>query len=269
MDCVAIIPARYASSRFPGKLLTSVAGRPLIEHVIGLTRRIDGIDAVVVATDNEGIAAAAEEAGVEAVVTGNEYASGTDRVADIAKGYSAKIVLNVQGDELLLDTDGVAAALASFRKGKIDLGTLRAPLREAQDLWDPNVVKVVIDDNERALYFSRAPVPFPRAAMQAVSDEMRRSGPWLDRLVEGKDSMPAAWVHLGVYLYRADALQRWAALPPSRLELAEGLEQLRVLEAGEPMQTYPIDDAVPGVNTPGDLERAEAALAVHTAGTKQ
>lgn len=174
----------------------------------------------------------------------------------------------MQGDELLLDAGGVAAALASFRKSDVGLGTLRAPLREAQDLWDPNVVKVVIDDNERALYFSRAPVPFPRAAMQAVSDEVRRAGPWLDRLVEGDSSMPAAWVHLSVYLYRADALQRWAALPPSRLERAEGLEQLRVLEAGEPMQTHPISEAVPGVNTPGGLERAEDALAAHAAGTK-
>lgn len=295
MDCIAIIPARFASTRFPGKLLAPVAGRPLIEHVVRLACRVPGIDAVVVATDDERIAEAARSANVGVVLSSDEFASGTDRVAAAAARHPADVIVNIQGDELLLDADAVGAAIERFRAASLELGTLRAPLTEWQDLWDPNVVKVVIDSSERALYFSRAPVPFRRAEWQAAVGEGGTAGErwraavdgWMSggqvaaerrmsggqaaaegraseeqpRLAGGDPSWPAAWVHIGVYLYRPDALRRWAAMPPSRLERIEGLEQLRVLEAGERMQTYRINTTVPAVNTPGDVERAEAALA--------
>jgi len=263
MDCIAIIPARFASSRFPGKLLASVGGKPLIEHVAECVLRIPGIDATVVATDDERIADAARKTAADVLLSSDDFASGTDRVAAAAAQYSADVIVNIQGDELLLDGDAVGAAIERFRESEFDLGTLRSPLVERQDLWDPNVVKVVIDDGERALYFSRAPLPFPRNAWQSSTQEGDRPHEWMPRLVAADVEPQAAWTHLGVYLYRPAALRRWAAMPPSLLEQVEGLEQLRVIEAGEHMQTYLINEAVPGVNTPRDLERAGAALAAH------
>jgi 3-deoxy-manno-octulosonate cytidylyltransferase (CMP-KDO synthetase) len=261
MDCLAIIPARFASTRFPGKLLAPLAGKLLIEHVVELASRVPGIDATVVATDDERIAEVVRRTAADVLVSSDEFASGTDRVAAAAARFPADVIVNIQGDELLLDAEPVGEAIERFRDAGHALGTLRAPLIEQQDLWDPNVVKVVIDERGRALYFSRAPVPFPRADWQAAPADSGFPGQWLLEVArEGTTSAPA-WVHVGVYLYRADALRRWAALPPSPLERAEGLEQLRVLEAGEHMQTYLIKEAVPGVNTPRDLQRAEAVLA--------
>jgi len=244
-----------------------LAGRPLIQHVAQAVTRVRGIDKTFVATDDERIADAAREVGVDVIVSGEEYASGTDRVADVAEKHPAEFIVNVQGDELLLDPDAVAVALESFRGADFRLGTLRAPLTDPRDLWDPNVVKVVIDADENALYFSRSPIPFPR-------------NEWQRRLAEGEGGLPdddemttlasavgcnvaagSTWAHLGVYFYRRESLRLWAGLPPSSLERAEGLEQLRVLEAGEAMRTYLIQEIIPGINTPQDLERARAALA--------
>jgi 3-deoxy-manno-octulosonate cytidylyltransferase (CMP-KDO synthetase) len=239
----------------------------LIQHVAEAVTSVPGIDATVVATDDERIASAAREAGVDVIVSDRQYASGTDRVADVAGQYPAEIVVNVQGDELLLDPDSVAAALESFRGADFRLGTLRAPLTDPSDLWDPNVVKVVVDAEGKALYFSRSPVPFPRHEWQRGLVEASTGVPdeeAMTTLASAVGCEPAAgatWAHLGVYLYRREALELWASLPPSDLERAEGLEQLRVLEAGEAMQTYVVNEIIPGVNTPQDLERARAALA--------
>jgi len=259
MDCIAIIPARFASSRFPGKLVATLAGRPLIQHVVAGVLGLRGIDAVVVATDDERIGAAAREAGADVVASDGDFACGTDRVADVARQYAADIIVNVQGDELVLDPEGLSRALDSFRSSTFGLGTLRTPLHEPTDLWDPNVVKLVVDAEGRALYFSRAPLPLPRSAWQAAGGD-GEPDTWRAMVADSTPALPC-WVHLGVYLYRRDALERWAALPPSPLERSEGLEQLRALEAGEHIQTYLIADAVPGINTPEDLERAEAAIA--------
>jgi 3-deoxy-manno-octulosonate cytidylyltransferase (CMP-KDO synthetase) len=264
MDCIAIIPARFASARFPGKLLASLAGQPLIQHVVESVSRVEGIDATIVATDDERIAEAARECGADVVLSVGEFASGTDRVADAASRYSADIIVNVQGDELLLDPAEVTRALNCFRGSGTELGTLRAPLKERRDFWDPNAVKVVINDNEQALYFSRAAVPFARAEWEASVD-MSTGEPntaWTPKVVD-QTSTRGAWLHLGVYFYLSEALRRWAALPPSRLEKAEGLEQLRVLEAGETIQTYLVNEGMPGVNTPGDLERVRALFREH------
>ncbi len=221
-----------------------------------------GIDRIVVATDDERIAEAARATDADVVMSTGEFASGTDRVAAAASQYTADVIVNVQGDELLLDAESVGAAVARFRDSAYELGTLRARLADRQDLWDPNVVKVVIDDNEQALFFSRAPLPFPRAAWQATvtsSPGQEAAAVWPRLVAEGEISAPV-YAHIGVYFYRPEALRRWATMKPSRLEEIEGLEQLRVLEAGERMQTYPVAEAIPGVNTPADLERALAAL---------
>lgn len=257
MDCVAIIPARFASVRFPGKPLASLLDRPLLAWVVERAADVPGVDRVVVATDDERIAEAARAAGAEARMTPADLASGTDRVAAVAAGLQCDVILNVQGDEPLLDAVALGRALAAFRESDAEYGTLRAPLREARDLVDPNVVKVVVDDRERALYFSRAPVPFPRAAA-APRDDRQEPGIRFREL----PPLPGPWwMHVGVYMYRHRALQRWARMPPSSLEITEGLEQLRVLQAGETMCTYAVGHAVPGVDTPEDLRRVEALLA--------
>lgn len=261
MDCIAVIPARFASTRFPGKLLAAVAGRPLIEHVVELTGAIAAIDRIVVATDDDRIAEVVRKAGADVVLSNDDFASGTDRVADVAARHPADVIVNVQGDELLIDASAVSDAIETFGASEHELGTLRTPLVERQDLWDPNVVKVVIDDSERALYFSRAPIPFPRAIWQQASAADPAVESWMPQAARLDAAGSDVWTHLGVYLYRPEGLRRWASLPPSRLELIEGLEQLRVLEAGETMQTYLINETVAGVNTPRDLERAEAVVA--------
>ena len=261
MRSVAIIPARYGSARFPGKALAPVAGRPLIQHVVGRCLSVASLDEVIVATDDERIAAAATEAGAVARMTPEDVASGTDRVALVARDVDADVIVNVQGDEPMLEPGDLDAAIRRFGEGTAPFATLRAPLREARDLWDPNVVKVVVDGDGRALYFSRAPVPFPRDCWDGA---VPGGGTATSAAAIGFRSVPtlagAYWVHVGVYLYRPTPLQRWATLARSRLERLEGLEQLRVLEAGETMMTYAIEAALPGVDTAEDLERVRGLL---------
>lgn len=257
MDCIAIIPARYGSARFPGKPLATLAGRPMIQHVIERCRATPGIEGVVVATDDERIASAARAAEAIALETPPELSSGTDRVAMAARRYPARVIVNVQGDEPLIDPEALGGAVAEFSGSGADFGTLRSPLGEMRDLWDPNVVKVVVDRDGRALYFSRAPVPFPRRAATSVR---RREDRTVIEFREEAAGPARRWIHVGVYLYSRSGLERWATLSPSELEAAEGLEQLRLLEAGETIVTYPVAEALPGVDTPEDLERVRAYL---------
>lgn len=257
MDCVAIIPARFASVRFPGKPLAPLGGRPLLAWVVERAARVPGVDRVLVATDDERIAEAARAAGAEPRMTPVDLASGTDRVARVARDERCELVLNIQGDEPLIDPRQLGRALAAFRQADTDFGTLRAPLREAADLVDPDVVKVVVDNRGRALYFSRAPIPFPRASVAEAEPESAAG----IRFRELPDLRAPWWMHVGVYMYRRRGLERWATMPPSSLEMAEGLEQLRVLQAGETIHTYAIEHAVPGVDTPADLRRVERLLA--------
>ena len=175
MDCVAVIPARFNSSRFAGKPLALLAGRPLIQHVAERVTAVAGVERVIVATDDERIADAARAVGVEAMMTPESLASGTDRVAHVAEKLECSVVLNVQGDEPLIDPVELSEALAGFAAGDYQYGTLRAPLVDARDRWDPNVVKVVVDREGRALYFSRAPLPFPRKAWAGGLEPRRRA----------------------------------------------------------------------------------------------
>ena len=240
-----VIPARHASSRLPGKPLLSIAGKPMILRV--LERALDaGADEVWVATDHTGIAGVVEKAGGKVIVTSAEHPSGTDRLAEVATrlGWSDDtIVVNVQGDEPLIPPqliDDVAAALAADAEAAI--ATACHPLESAEEFFNPNVVKLVMDARGRALYFSRAAIPWARDAFAADRSALPANLP--------------AYRHIGLYAYRAGFLKRYSSLAPSPLEQWEALEQLRAMAHGYPIQVMVLDHAPPaGVDTAEDLER--------------
>ena len=243
-----VVPARYASSRLPGKPLQDIAGLPMVEHV-----RRRGLEAgaqhVIVATDDARIEVAIREHGGEAMMTSPEHASGTDRLAEVAqrmKWADDTIVVNVQGDEPLIDPAlvcGVAQALAD--DAQCAIATAAHAIDDAAELFNPNVVKVVTDAREHALYFSRAPIPWAR-----------------DAFADARDALPAGLPvmrHIGLYAYRAGFLRRYAGLAPSPLEHWEALEQLRVLWHGERIRVMTVAQApAAGVDTADDLARVRA-----------
>jgi 3-deoxy-manno-octulosonate cytidylyltransferase (CMP-KDO synthetase) len=231
---VAIIPARYQSSRLPGKPLEEIAGRPMIEHVYRRASEASSVDAVLVATDDDRIAAAVSAFGGTVVMTQPTHLSGTDRLAEVAAHLGSDIVVNVQGDEPLIAPTAIDAAARRLVDHPADLiSTLRRRLTDPSELANPAVVKLVLDADGYALYFSRAAIPFTRP---------------------GHPSAPV-WKHPGLYAYRREFLLRLAALPPSPLELTEGLEQLRVLEHGYRIATVETTADSIGVDTQEDLER--------------
>ena len=230
----AVIPARYASTRFPGKPLADLAGKPMVVRVCERARA-SGAQPVCVATDDERIAAAVRAAGFDARMTRAEHSSGTDRIAEAAAQLGledAAIVVNVQGDEPLISPQliaRVAGALAASADAAV--ATACHPIREAAEIANPNVVKAVLNANSEALYFSRAPIPYAR---------------------QGE---PRALRHVGIYAYRVGFLKRYASLAPSPLEAAEQLEQLRVLWHGYRIAAVIEEGAIPpGVDTPADLQ---------------
>ena len=234
MSTVAVIPARWASTRFPGKSMAALAGEPMIVHVVRRASEATRIDHVIVATDDERIAEASASAGAEAVLTG-ACPSGTDRVAAaIADRDEWEIVINVQGDEPLLAGEKIDVLVEGLLANESTrISTLCRPL-EAERVEDPNAVKVGCDNRGRALYFSRSPIPYP----------LHREVAW------------QMWrLHLGIYGFRRDALAEFVSLPPSKLELAEGLEQLRALENGIEILVLDAPHPAFGVVTPEDLER--------------
>ena len=243
-----VIPARYASSRLPGKPLADIAGKPMVVRVV--ERVADaGADEVWVATDHAGVAEAVRAAGGQVVMTRADHPTGTDRLAEVvaARGWSDDtIVVNVQGDEPLIDPAlvcGVAQALADDAQCAID--TAAHAIDDAAELFNPNVVKVVTDAREHALYFSRAPIPWAR-----------------DAFADARDALPAGLPvmrHIGLYAYRAGFLRRYAGLAPSPLEHWEALEQLRVLWHGERIRVMTVAQApAAGVDTADDLARVRA-----------
>jgi 3-deoxy-manno-octulosonate cytidylyltransferase (CMP-KDO synthetase) len=237
---VAAIPARFASTRFPGKPLATLAGQPMIAHVVRRARSAASVDHVLVATDDERIARAAEAAGAEAVMTG-ECASGTDRVAEAVRGRPEAwdLVVNLQGDEPLLPAENIDALVTGMvADPEVGIGTLCRPL-PADRRDDPNAVKVVRDHRGRALYFSRSLVPHPRDAAAAA---------------------PLWRLHLGIYCFRRPVLEAFVQLPPSPLERAEGLEQLRALENGLDIVVLDAPGEAMGVDTPEDLARVAARM---------
>jgi len=247
---VVAIPARYAASRLPGKPLRLLAGEALVLHV---ARRAlaAGAREVWVAADDARIADALAGCGVRVAMTSPDHASGTDRLAECAAlaGWGDDtVVVNLQGDEPFAPAAGIRAVADLLRISGAEMATLAAPVDDVETLLDPNAVKLVCAANGDALYFSRAPIPWPRDAFALDRGRLPEGGHWLR--------------HIGIYAYRAGFLRRFAGMPPGRLEQLESLEQLRVLEAGFriAVATTPAPFP-PGVDTPDDLARAEARIA--------
>ncbi|MBX9403548.1 3-deoxy-manno-octulosonate cytidylyltransferase [Lysobacter sp. BMK333-48F3] len=253
-DFVVAIPARYAASRLPGKPLRLLGGEPLVLHV---ARRAlaAGAREVWIATDDERIARALDGQGVRVAMTSPDHASGTDRLAECADqaGWGDDtVVVNLQGDEPFAPAAGIAATAATLRDSGAEMSTLATPIDEVEILLDPNAVKLVRAGNGDALYFSRAPIPWPRDAFAKDRSRMPGGGEWLR--------------HIGIYGYRAGFLRKFAKLRPGRLEQIESLEQLRALEAGYRIAVGIAPEPFPpGVDTPEDLARAEAHLAAGAA----
>jgi len=250
---VAIIPARFASTRLPGKPLADIHDTTLVERVWERARRAARVGRVVVATDDERIADVVRRFGGEALMTSPDHPTGTDRLAEAVRAIEADVVVNVQGDEPMLDPAGIdAAAGALLDDPSLPMSTLSLPLLDVEEMLAPSVVKVVADARGDALYFSRSPIPHVRLG----------KGGDLRAAAEAAVARGLARKHVGLYAYRREALLRFAALPPSPLEEAEGLEQLRALHHGMRIRVVPMDgEGGVAVDTPEDLERVRALLA--------
>ena len=247
MHVTAVIPARYASTRFPGKPLADLCGKPMIQWVCEGAGRCSLVDRVLVATDDERIAAAVQAFGGTAVLTRSDHPTGTDRLAEVAAGLDSELIVNVQGDEPLIDPAMIEAAVRPLLADPdIPMGTLKTPLTSLEEFRNPNVVKVVTDRHGFALYFSRAQIPHPRN--------------FADQL-ETRWSELACAKHVGLYVYRRDFLLRFPNLQVTPLEEQEKLEQLRALEHGYRIHVAATPLGVQGVDTPEDLERVRQLLA--------
>lgn len=255
MQFVVVIPARFASSRLPGKPLADIAGKPMVVHVADRARQ-SGAAEVIVATDDLRIAEAVRQHGHTAMMTRADHLSGTDRLAEVAasRGWLAdQIVVNVQGDEPRIPGALIAAVAAQLQDhADADVATACHPIQSVSEAFDPNVVKVVLDKNGQALYFSRAPIPYAR---DAFAEPVRR-------LPEG---LPV-FRHLGLYAYRCRFLQTYATLEAARIETFEALEQLRALWHGFRIRVAVTHDAPdPGVDTPADLENMRRRFSADSA----
>jgi 3-deoxy-manno-octulosonate cytidylyltransferase (CMP-KDO synthetase) len=224
---VAIIPARYSSTRFPGKPIVPIEGKPLIEHVYRQVQQARHVDRIIVATDDERIRQAVERFGGTAVMTRNDHSSGTDRLAEAANDLSPDtLIVNVQGDEPMIEPAVIDRAIGAARLGDADIVTLMTPL-DSTKADDPNRVKVVVDRNGHALYFSRSRIP----------------------------SRGTSFLHIGLYAYRVRFLKLFTKLDPTPLEQAERLEQLRALEHGFRIRVVEVESESWGIDTPEDLDR--------------
>ena len=245
MKIVGVIPARYASTRFPGKPLAMIAGKPLIEHVVERCRLAKSLSEVIVATDDRSIKEVAGKfSRVE--MTSLDHPSGSDRIAEVAPRIKCDALVNIQGDEPLIDPgviDAVAGALATD-----EMSTAATVIRNAEEYDNPNVVKVVVSVAGRALYFSRRTIPYLREAAKGPVSEQLAAFPFLK--------------HLGIYGYRRETLLRLVKFPISPLESAEKLEQLRALENGIPIAVVKVEYDSVGVDVPEDVEKVERLMSV-------
>jgi len=243
---VGIVPARYASTRFPGKALAPIAGKPLIQHVVEQCQKAKSLSEVIVATDDSRIAEVVKKF-CRVEMTRPEHPSGTDRIAEAVARCACDAVVNIQGDEPLIDPaviDAVAGALAHN-----EMATAATPVKNPAEYDNPNVVKVVVNAVGRALYFSRRTIPYLREAASGSVSEQLAAFPFLK--------------HLGIYGYRRETLLRLVKFPVSPLENAEKLEQLRALENGIPMAVVKVDYDSVGVDVPEDVKRVEKILSNH------
>ncbi len=245
---VAIVPARYNATRFSGKPLALLDGKPIIQHVYEQTAKAGLVDKTYIATDDKRIYDAVEGFGGEVVMTSEGHATGTDRVAEVASGLECDIVVNVQGDEPFIRPDMIDG-LVSLMQGdsRASIGTLARRITDVGDLLSPNVVKVVMDDEGFAIYFSRAPIPYHR-------DE------WKDIGSIGISDSIKLYKHIGIYAFKKDDLLKFTGLGESGIEKIERLEQLRALNFGMRIKVKETEYETLGIDTPEDLKKAEAWL---------
>lgn len=236
MDITAIIPARYASTRLPGKPLLDIFGKPMIQHVYERALKAELISRVIVATDNRRIFNAVKKFGGEVLMTSEDHRSGTDRLAEVAEGLESDIIVNIQCDEPLIEPDMIDEAIRPLSEdGSIVMGSLKSEIRDEFEMSSPNVVKVVVDRNDFALYFSRYPIPYFRD--------------------EPTSLLTCRFKHIGLYVYRRDFLLKYPKMPQTPLEEAEKLEQLRALENGYAIKVPTTRFQSIGVDTEDDLDR--------------
>lgn len=247
MSVTAIIPARYASTRFPGKPLADIHGKPMIQLVYERTVQSHLVDRVIVATDDDRILQAVQSFGGEAMMTRTDHPTGTDRLAEVADRIDSDLVVNVQGDEPLIDPRMIDLAVAPLLEdASIPMGTLKCPIETVDEYRNPNVVKVVTDRQGFALFFSRAPIPHPRDFAEDLAAHFYRF---------------SAFKHIGLYVYRRDFLLGYPKLAATPLEQLEQLEQLRALEHGHRIKVVETELLSQGVDVPEDLLRVKAILA--------
>lgn len=247
MRVTAVIPARFASTRFPGKPLADICGKPMIQWVYERTARSTAVNRTIVATDDERIAAVVRGFGGQVEMTRPDHLTGTDRLAEVAARIETTLIVNVQGDEPLIDPRMIDQAVDPMRRNPgVPMGTLKSRITSLEEYLNPNVVKVVTDRNDNALYFSRSPLPYGRDFAESLAEEFGRM---------------EAYKHIGLYVYRRDFLLTYHKLAPTPLEQFEKLEQLRALENGFKIKVAETKLVSHGVDTPEDLDRVRALIA--------
>ena len=243
-NVIAVIPARYGSTRLPGKPLVTLAGKSMIQRVYERVKLAQRVNRVIVATDDDRIVKAVQEFGGEARMTRPDHRTGTERVAEVAAHESGDVFVNVQGDEPLLDPAAVDTAVgALLEEPQVTIATVATPIKVPADIMDPNICKVALDFDENALYFSRAPIPWVRDTAGHVQARHLK--------------------HLGLYVFRREALLEYPTLPQGELERIEQLEQLRWLENGWKIRVAEVEHDAVSVDVPDDVARVEKLLAAH------
>lgn len=237
MKAIGVIPARYGSTRFPGKPLAMIAGKPMIQHVYENVKKSSGLDDVVVATDHEDIKKVVEAFGGKAVMTRKDHETGSDRIAEVTLQIEGDLFVNIQGDEPMIHHSLIDTLVATAREAGNAVVTAKTKIQHAQDVTNPNVVKVVTASNGNALYFSRSPIPYNRAQKEV-----------------------SYYKHLGIYAYPKGILNEFVKLPQSKLEELEMLEQLRLLENDYTIKVVETTYDAVGVDTPEDIEKVEQIL---------
>jgi 3-deoxy-manno-octulosonate cytidylyltransferase (CMP-KDO synthetase) len=234
LSAIVVIPARFGSTRFAAKILASATGRPLVQHVVDQVRKCKRVKQVIVATDDQRIVDAVAPFGTLTVMTSPNHQSGTDRIAEVARGVSDEIIVNVQGDEPEIEPEIVDSLIERLETSSDDMATAATPYPAGADPADPNLVKVIMDLEGRAIYFSRSPIPFRRDATSGTN--------------------AAYYLHLGIYAFRRDFLLRFASWPPTPLQMTESLEQLRALEHGSRIYVPKVNRATHGIDTAEQYE---------------
>lgn len=232
MTATVVIPARFGSTRFPAKILAADTGKPLVQHVVDRVKQCHRVSEVIVATDDQRISEALRPFETRVVMTSPAHQSGTDRIAEVARGLpvGVDVIVNVQGDEPEIEPGIVDRLIERMETSADDMATAATPFPDGADPNDPNLVKVIVDLEGRAIYFSRSPIPHRRDATQAEP--------------------PPYYLHLGIYAYRRDFLLKYASWPPTPLEMTEKLEQLRAIEHGRSIYVLKVDRATHGIDTP-------------------